>query len=327
MTHKCPAKQMFRQIWCCVSLIGLVSSIATAAEGGGVKITQAEGKLRVEIGGRLFTEYHYQNTSRPYLYPILGPGGAAMTRDWPMKDSPGEEHDHPHHRSFWWAHGEINGTDFWSEAPKAGKTVHEKFTQIKSGKKLGVIRSRDKLVALDGTVVATDERTLRIYGDTEAPVIDFEVTVRASHGELTFGDTKEGTMALRLAETMRLIRDKKPGLGHITNSEGDRDGETWGKRAKWCDYYGPVGGQTVGVAMFDHPRNPRYPTWWHVRDYGLFAANPFGIHDFEKKPPGTGNLVVPAGQSITFRYRFYFHSGDEKQARVAERYQDYIQEK
>jgi len=292
-----------------VSLI-LFAQCATAATAtNGVKITQEDGELRVEVGGRLFTEYHYQGVSRPFLYPILGPGGAAMTRDWPMKESPGEERDHPHHRSFWWAHGEINGTDFWSETPRAGKTVHEKFTQIKSGKKLGVIRSRNKLVALDGTVVATDERTLRIHGDAAAPVVDFEVTVHASHGQLTFGDTKEGTMALRLAESMRLVRDKKPGPGHIVNSEGDRDGDTWGKRAKWCDYSGPVGGQTVGVAIFDHPRNPRYPTWWHVRDYGLFAANPFGIHDFEKKPPGTGNLVVPAGKSITFRYRFYFHSG------------------
>ena len=134
-------------------------------------------------------------------------------------------------------------------------------------------------------------------------------------------------MALRLAETMRLKPNKEnagtPG-GHIVNSEGVRDNATWGKRAAWCDYFGPVDGKTVGVAIFDHPQNPRHPTWWHVRDYGLFAANPFGQHDFEKlSDKNAGNLVVPAGKSITFRYRFYFHEGDEQQAKVAERYQEY----
>ena len=112
-----------------------------------------------------------------------------------------------------------------------------------------------------------------------------------------------------------------PGRG----GEGVRDGETWGKRADWCDYHGPVNGKIVGVAIFDHPKNPRHPTWWHVRDYGLFAANPFGRHDFEKLPDKTaGNLVVPAGQSITFRYRFYAHEGNEKQSKVAEHYADYV---
>jgi len=98
-----------------------------------------------------------------------------------------------------------------------------------------------------------------------------------------------------------------------------RDGATWGKRAAWCDYYGPVGDKTVGVAIFDHPANPRHPTWWHVRDYGLFAANPFGQHDFESlSDKAAGNLTVPVGKSITFRYRFYLHTGDEQEGKVAE---------
>ena len=133
-------------------------------------------------------------------------------------------------------------------------------------------------------------------------------------------------MAIRLAETMRLKPNKfnvgKP-TGHIVQSTGVRDADTWGKRAEWCDYYGPVNGKIVGVAIFDHPQNPRHPTWWHVRDYGLFAANPFGVHDFEKKPAGTGNLNVSAGKSVTFRYRFYIHRGDEKEGRVAQYYQEY----
>jgi hypothetical protein len=182
------------------------------------------------------------------------------------------------------------------------------------------------LIAKDGTVVGTDERTLRVYNRTDHRMFDFEVTLRASHGELTFGDTKEGTMAVRLAETMRLTpneANRGRAGGHIVTSEGVRDGQTWGKRAAWVDYHGPVEGGIAGVAIFDHPKNPRHPTWWHVRDYGLFAANPFGIHDFEKQPAGTGDLRVPAGESVTFRYRFYIHRGDEREADVARHYEDY----
>jgi len=127
---------------------------------------------------------------------------------------------------------------------------------------------------------------------------------------------------VRVAETMKLKRDGEH--GHIVNSAGMRDGEAWGKRADWCDYYGPVEGKIVGIAIFDHPENPRHPTWWHVRDYGLFAANPFGKHHFESlDDKSAGNLTVPAGQSVTFRYRFYLHEGDEKQAEVAKKYHEY----
>jgi hypothetical protein len=298
---------------------------APASRKAGIQITRLENRLRVEVNGQLFTEYFFKDVPRPYCYPLIGPSGLAMTRNWPMKDTPGEEHDHPHHRSLWFAHGALNGKDFWSEEKAFGKTVHEDFLEVKSGADVGVIKSRNKWVAADGTVVCTDERTLRIYnpGRANERLLDFDITLFASNGDLTFGDTKEGTMAVRLAETMRL--KGKVGKGHIVNSAGTRDGQTWGKRADWCDYYGPVEGKTVGIAIFNHPQNPHHPTWWHVRDYGLFTANPFGQHDFENLPDKTaGNLTVPAGKSVTFRYRFYLHEGDEQQAKVAERYQQYV---
>jgi hypothetical protein len=239
-----------------------------------------------------------------------------------MESPKNEEHDHPHHRSLWFAHGSVNGVNFWSEEKPFGKIVHDKFTEIKSGLASGVIKSRDNWVAPNGSIVCTDDRTLRIYNRPGMRLFDFEVTIHASRGPVTFGDTKEGTMAVRLAETMRL--KGKIGHGHIINSDGVRNGATWGRRAGWCDYYGPVDGKIVGVAIFDNPANPRHPTTWHVRDYGLFAANPFGLHDFEKKPAHTGDFTIPAGQSATFRYRFYLHEGDEKQAKVAEMYADYV---
>ena len=294
----------------------------------GVQITQLPARLRVEIQGKLFTEYFFKDVPRPYCYPLIGPGDAAMTRNWPMKDVPDEEHDHPHHRSLWFAHGAVNGHDFWTEAKNFGKTVHDGFIEVKSGKDVGVIKERNKWVTAEGDLVCTDERTLRFYNPGTAPerIIDFEITLKPAKGELTLGDTKEGTMAVRLAETMRV--KGKVGHGHIVNSAGVRDGETWGKRAEWCDCYGPVGGKTVGIAIFDHPQNPRHPTTWHVRDYGLFAANPFGLHDFEKLgDKRAGDMVVPEGKTVTFRYRFYLHEGDHQQAKVAAKYSEYAKDR
>lgn len=315
------------RILCFVAAL-LAADVAFAKNG--VKLMQLDDKVRVEIGGKLFTEYYFKDVPRPYCYPLLGPGELPMTRHWPLETIPNEEHDHPHHRSLWFAHGAVNGVDFWSEQKEFGKTVHKKFLAVKSGKKSGSIKSLNDWVTRDGKVVCTDERTLRFYDRPgNERMFDFEITIKAPKDQpVVFGDTKEGSMAARLAETMRLTQPKsKPGEGHIVLSTGLRDKETWGKRADWCDYYGPVAGQIVGMAMFDHPENPRHPTWWHVRDYGLLAANPFGIHEFEKKAAGAGNLTIEAGKSVTFRYRFYLHEGDTQQAGIAALYQEYAKQK
>ena len=299
-------------------------------KGEGVKITEGDDKVRVEIGGELFTEYHFKGAPHVYFYPVIGPDALPMTRDWPMKtDVPGEEPDgHPHHRSLWYSHGTVNGVDFWGEGRKSGKILHDKFLEVK-GSDVGVIRSTCKWVAPDERVICTDERVFKVYArPNNERLFDFEITLKAGDKDTVFGDTKEGSMGIRVAESMRLKPNKyhkgKP-TGHIVLSTGIREDDTWGKAADWCDYYGPVQDKVVGVAMFDHPQNPRHPTTWHVRSYGLFAANPFGLHDFENKPLGTGDLTIPAGKSVTFRYRFYLHKGDEVQAKVAEHYQNYVQ--
>ncbi len=290
---------------------------------GGVKIDDVDKKLRVTVNGKLFTEYNYQDVPRPFFYPVIGPTGVPVNRHWPMKDiNKDEAQDHVHHKSLWFTHGEVNGQDFWGEgSSRSGNIVHDKFLKVSSGRRMGEIVDTNKWVAKDGKVVCTDMRTHRFYNQPDGQSMDIEVTIHASEGKVVLGDTKEGSMAIRLAPTMRL--KGKVGKGHIVNSEGDTDGKTWGKRAAWCDYYGPVDGQVVGVAIFDHPSNPKHPTWWHVRDYGLFAANPFGVHYFEKKPAGTGDITIPAGESLTFKYRFYFHKGDEKQGKVAQQYRRY----
>jgi len=315
---------MIRRLMIAFNLVSLCFAGAAAAaeppaKSAGVVITDLGDRLHVEIGGQLFTEYWYKDAPRPYMYPVIGPTGDPMTRNWPMKEVPGEPTDHVHHRSLWYAHGKVNGQNFWSEAKSFGKIVHQKFLKIESGDDLGVVQSQNQWVAANGDPVCEDVRTIRFYNRPGERLLDFDVTLKATNGPVTMGDTKEGSMAIRVAPTMQL----KGGQGHIVTSEGARDKDAWGKRAAWCDYYGPVNGKIVGVAIFDHPQNPRHPTWWHVRDYGLFAANPFGAHDFEKQPVGAGDLTIPAGGILALRYQFYFHEGDEAQAKVAEHYKEY----
>jgi len=325
MTRSGKVHQLLRLAVLAIGVLSIARQVAFAAGSGGVQIALTGDVLKVTINGHLFTEYRFKDVPRPYFYPLIGPDDLPMTRDWPMKNPPGEEHDHPHHRSLWFAHGKVNGVDFWGETNVWGKIVHDGFTGMTSGDKSGVIRSRDKWVVPDGSIACTDDRVMRIYdrGD-DSRMFDFEITIHASNGDVVFGDTKEGSMALRLAETMRYKKaDKTMGDGHIVNSNGVRDEATWGKHADWVDYYGPVNGKIVGVAMFDHPDNPRHPTTWHVRDYGLFAANPFGLHDFEKKPAGAGDFKIAAGQSATFRYRIYLHRGNEIEAQVAKEFARY----
>jgi hypothetical protein len=309
-----------------LALGGCVLRPAPASTG--VQISEVDGKIRVMIGGRLFTEYVYQNVDRPYFYPLLGPGGLPMTRHWPIEDGEGEEQDHPHHRSLWYAHSSVNGFDFWTEGKKC-KIVHQKFLKVESGQDSGVIQSENDWIDSNGVVQCRDTRTIRFYNRPDHErLFDFDITLEALPDKaVTFGDDKDGAMAVRVAESMRVNHKEKAGEGHIVLSTGVRDKKAWGHRADWCEYDGPVEGKTVGIAIFDHPQNPRHPTWWHVRDYGLFAANPFGVHDFEKKPKGTGDFVIPPGKSVTFRYRFYLHDGDEREARVAEHYQEYADEK
>jgi hypothetical protein len=306
----------------------LGANAAAAANAPEVKLTPQADRVRIEIGGQLFSEYIFQGAMRPYFYPVLAADGTQLNRDYPMKkDVPGEEADHPHHRSLWFTHGAVNGVDFWADGK--GKIVHDKLLETKSGP-VGLLRVRSRWLAPDGKLVCTDETTVRVRATAAGRFLDYEVTVKATpDAPLVFGDTKEGSMAMRVAQWMtpthKYQKKDVPGQGRIVNSEGVKDAAAWGKRATWVDYHAPRNGKTYGVAMFDHPQNPRHPTWWHVRDYGLFAANPFGKHDFEnlKNEPKAGDLTVPAGGSLTLRYRLLFHEGDTAAAKIADHFRDY----
>jgi hypothetical protein len=330
-----------------LAAFGLLAGLFTEqldlhAAGDIVTFNQRTDRVQVLIGGAHFTDYVFgDGASRPYCHPILAPDGTPLTRDFPMKQTEGEDTDHPWHKSFYFAHSFVNGVDFWNEAggdigksPKEkGRSEHVEFLGLESGQ-VGTLKATNHWFHPDRTIICTELRTLKFRGDETGRSIDVEVTLHAlADKPLLLGDNKDGTMAVRVAQWMTLTHRvegvEKVGHGHIVTSKGDRDAAAWGKRADWCDYHAPYKGKTYGIAIFDHPQNLRHPTWWMVRGYGLFAANPFGWHDFEnlKEEPHKGDYTIPAGGSLTLRYRILFHMGDDKEAKLSERYRSYVEGK
>lgn len=302
-------------------LLGGVSALAAAnLAAAEVTAKQSEKGVVVEIDGKLFAEYVTDFKGTPIVWPIIGPTGKPMTRAYPMAKKPGEREDHQHHRSLWFTHGGVGGVSFWEIG--RGKIKHREFVEIKGGKR-AVIVTRNDWLALDGKKVCEDQRRLAFGSDGDARWIDFDITIKASDGPLKFVDTKEGTFGVRVAGTMKV--DAKKG-GRIVNSEGQIDTGAWGKRAAWVDYHGPVDGQTVGIAILNHPSSFRFPTWWHVRTYGLFAANPFGLRAFERGKDMDGTYTLPAGEKMALRYRVLLHGGDAKSGKVAEAFAAYAKE-
>jgi len=277
------------------------------------------GGVAIQIDGNPFTEYLVRSGVKPILWPILGPTGKAMTRVYPMGELAGEKKDHIHQRSLWFTHGDVNGVNFWAENPKEANIVHRRFSTIKSGDE-AILVAEDDWLGPGNKKILADERRLKFGGNQGVRWIDFDITLKAAFGPVKFGDTKEGTFGVRVAESMKV--DAKP-AGRIINSEGQKDQNAWGRKASWVDYHGPVGGEMLGIAILNHPSSFRFPTTWHVRTYGLFAANPFGRKEFPDGDKKDGSYTLPQGQSITLRYRVWLHRGDEKEGRVAEAWEAY----
>lgn len=281
-------------------------------------IESADDGLTVKQDGKTVTRYLVKSGAKPIMWPVIGPTGKELTRGWPMRDALAfEKQDHIHHRSLWFTHGNVNGVDFWSESGKNGTIVHREFVKHSGGDVATIITKNDWL-APDGKKVCEDERTIRIGGGKDTRWIDFDTVVTASEGPVTFQETKEGSFGVRVHETMKV--DAKQG-GKIVNSEGQKDGEAWSKPAAWVDYYGPVDGETVGVAIFNHPESFRFPTTWHVRTYGLFTANPFGGKDFKQEK--YGDHTIAKGDTMKLRFRVLLHQGTTEEAKIADAYREY----
>lgn len=333
-----------------LSLLGLFLAITLSASANdknspAVSFTELEDRLRIELNGELFTEYIFQREEGffPVFYPVMGPGEVAMTRKYPLEEIEGEDKDHPHHQSLWFAHSNVNGETFWAvrsykdrnsgKLRVPGHQVHQGFKEVVEGEESGHFIAETKYVASHGRTIMSDTRTVRIpaVADALAPrILDIEIQFHATDGDVVFGDEKDAGMAIRVAselQAQKRTKDPKvlkPADGHLLNSEGVSDNDTWGKRAKWIDAYGRVGSEPVGVAILDHPKNPRHPTWWHSRTYGLVTANIFGKRYFEGlEDPEAGKFVIKDGQSATFRWRFIFHRDGPEEADIESHFQQF----
>lgn len=287
-----------------------------------VRKQEAADVLEVRIHGEHFVSYNYgPDYRKPFLWPVYGEGQVAVTRNWPMGEME-DTKDHVHQKSLWSSYGDVNGVNTWNEGENDGtqRTVDVSWG---SGDAYGWITSKNVWQDKDRNPVLTDEREYRFYATSpQGRMLDLTITVTATNGDVLFKDTKEGgMMALRIRD---LIRENPRG-GVITNAEGKKgEKECWGKPSPWCDYSGAIEGAGVrGIAIFDHPSNLRHPTCWHVRAYGLMAANCFGLSAFTNGS-ANGDYTLKNGDSLTFRYRVFVHSGDAEQARVADRYADYV---
>lgn len=309
---------MIRSLALSIALAGLfVAHLPLVAAE--FKITKEEDGLTVKVDGKLFTRYLYQSGHKPILFPVVGPSGQELTRGYPIRPAvEGEKADHPHHRSFWFDHGDVNGVSFWDETPKSGFIKHRELVRVEEGK-TGLIVTRNDWVDVDGKKICTDERVFTFGVSGGSRYFDADIVVFASEGPLVFGDTKEGAFGVRVAGPLSV--DAKKG-GKIVTSEGLVDGAAWGKRAAWVDYHGPLGGEVVGIAILNHPTSFRFPTHWHVRTYGLFAANPWGLKGFDSKNE-SGAFTVEKGGKLVMRHRVVLHDGDEKQAGIAEQFAEY----
>ena len=291
---------------------GVPEDVLPAKAGDGVRFeTNPDGTVGVLIRGREVTRLHPKAEAveapyrKPYFQPILAPGDVEVTRGFPADPKPGETQDHPHHVAFFFAHGDVNGVDFWHKNPI-------RTAQVSAGDRgRGFATLHFEAEWASGTSVFLKERReVRVLDVAPEVVLDVLVELTALADTVTFGKTKEGGFSIRLADFLT----EKAGTVMV-DSEGRRgEKEIWSKSAAWVDYSGTFEGKKVGVAMMAHPEGFRSPPPWHARGYGLFASNVF-MHE-----PHT----IRKGESIALRHRIYVHAGDAAEAKVAEVHQGYL---
>ena len=313
-------------------LVPQINKPARTAES--VQLTRYGNQVDVSIGSRPFTTYHFDPAqAKPYLQPLRSAAGTVVTRGFPVANDVPEEHRkdrslEPHQRDLYFAHGDINGLNFWAEEAFSrfygqqelpfGRTVLRTLEDVKSGEESGSLRGQFTLEAAGSKPIGSETQQFTFAGDRTTRTIDCIFTLTADHGALTIHDTKEGTFAIRVAPEL----NSPP--GRMVNSRGG-EGEPaiWGKPAEWVNYDGVIGGEPVGIAIFDSPANFRHPTTWHARAYGLFSVNPFGLRAFTNDPGQDGSRTIAPGSPLTLRYRVLIHAGDYKQAAVADAYRKY----
>jgi hypothetical protein len=293
-----------------------------------VKVTSEKDRVTVDIDGQPFTALYYGgDTMKPYLHPLRSARGKLVTRQFPMEKVDGETRDHPHHQGLWFSHGAVNGFDFWGNVrpgPKFGRIALDKVTSAKGGSKTGTIAFEARWIDPSDKALLKETRQMTFSGDKDNRIVDVDITLTALDAPVKFGDTKEGTFAIRISDFMT----EKSRNGVLTNASGAQGMKAvWGKPSPWVDYSGKLDGESLGITILDHPSNPRHPTHWHARDYGLFAANIFGEHDYYNDKQRDGSMTIEPGKSVRFRYRVVIHPGDVTAAKAPQLFEAYSKSK
>lgn len=264
-------------------------------------------KMQVYIGGAFFTEYVYDRKyAKPYLGPVVAADGKTSFTRMDL-----ETQEHPHQRSIICAIGSVNGVDFWNEFGNFGYERHQAYESFEAGAAFASMTAREIWMDSEEKPYVDEKRTYTFYNQTAGcRYVDIEMMFTASYGDVEFGKTKEaGPLGVRMNELLRADHG-----GTFENSYGGfNEDECWGKPAMYCDYKGTIDGRLYGVAVFDNEKNERYPTTWHIRNYGLFAANNLYFK---------GGYTLSAGESITYRYRICFYEGE--QVSVSDRFNSYV---
>jgi hypothetical protein len=289
----------------------------------------ADRRVDVSIGGRPFTSYIYpKNLEKPVLYPIRSAAGALVTRGFPLEPKPGERADHPHHVGHWFNYGDVNGYDFWGHSsetpaanqPKMGTIVHKEIVRIQTGKERGELAVKADWM-VPGSTLMREETRFIFSGAAGRRAIDRITTWTVAEKPVTFNDTKEGAFGIRVARALEQPStdketfvgadgkkeaaprvDSAGATGNYVGSDGKTGDAVWGTRGPWMSLGGTIDGGPITLAILDHPSNHGYPTYWHARGYGLFAANPFGRKGYDPKQEAA-TLTLQPGTSITFRHR------------------------
>ena len=327
MSDNRPVRRVLPILWLAFHALPLAGQV-TAARGG--------DRIDVTIAGRPFTSFHFgDEETKPYLHPLRAADGTVVTRGYPMEQVPGEQRDHPHHRGAWFSHGDVNGIDFWanevSQRSRGNKGTIEldEIVTVESGEREARIEAVFAWNSPDGSRLLSERRTMRFLRSGDDNLIDFDIELTTAAGAVQFGDTKEGTFAVRLATELEEPHWRASGIartGRIVNAGGAAsEARTWGKRSPWVDYSGSLGGKPLGVAILDHPENPKHPTYWHVRGYGLFAANVFGEHDFHADASRDGSITIAEGETLRFRYRIIIHPGRTADAEIGRKFRDWAE--
>ncbi len=289
----------------------LFFSLIAGAQSQAVKVVAhpEDHKVTVSINRHPFTTYLFSDTlKKPILYPVRAANGTLVTRGFPIRPRPGEPTDHPHQVGLWFNYENVNGLDFWNNSyviPAAershyGWIRHQRILEMKSGA-TGVLKIAANWENYKGGILLKEITTFKFSGESGRRTID-RITTLTAAVPVTFHDIKDGLLGIRVAKGLQL-----PGGNYLT-AKGKTGDSAWGTRARWCMLYGKIKKERINITIFDHPDNPGYPTYWHARGYGLFAANPLGQKIFSGGKQ-VMNLQLSPGQSVTFRYRIIVGNG------------------